>query len=262
MCGRGQIRVSGRGLGGAERWHLRQAKARPCASGVACKQERDLRGSWPAQLNDVRGIRQKLGERWGCPRRSGSGDPGCSGCPGSPCHLGGDHLLSPAGSAPPGPVPEGQIRVYSMRFCPYAERTRLVLKAKGIRWEGGRRLPSRLAPDPQNGGLCSAFCRISPQLHSLLFFKGRIAADSRALGQPDCLSIPRLGKAVSSVILVVCTWSLNTVEGVSALVPGFLIYWASPSPRGKGHNLTGQAEFWVNLLVSSKSLFAKPYYWK
>lgn len=36
------------------------------------------------------------------------------------------------GSAPPGPVPEGLIRLYSMRFCPFAERTRLVLKAKGI----------------------------------------------------------------------------------------------------------------------------------
>lgn len=41
--------------------------------------------------------------------------------------------LLPAGSAPPGPVPEGLIRVYSMRFCPFAERTRLVLKAKGIK---------------------------------------------------------------------------------------------------------------------------------
>ncbi|XP_011812726.1 PREDICTED: glutathione S-transferase omega-1 isoform X5 [Colobus angolensis palliatus] len=39
------------------------------------------------------------------------------------------------GSAPPGPVPEGSIRVYSMRFCPFAERTLLVLKAKGIRHE-------------------------------------------------------------------------------------------------------------------------------
>ncbi|XP_032279081.1 glutathione S-transferase omega-2 isoform X2 [Phoca vitulina] len=39
------------------------------------------------------------------------------------------------GSLPPGPVPEGQIRVYSMRFCPYAHRTRLVLRAKGIRHE-------------------------------------------------------------------------------------------------------------------------------
>ncbi|KAL2769302.1 glutathione S-transferase omega-1 isoform 1 [Daubentonia madagascariensis] len=39
------------------------------------------------------------------------------------------------GSAPPGPVPEGLIRVYSMRFCPFAERTLLVLKAKGIRHE-------------------------------------------------------------------------------------------------------------------------------
>ncbi|XP_054437444.1 glutathione S-transferase omega-1 [Pteronotus mesoamericanus] len=39
------------------------------------------------------------------------------------------------GSAPPGPVPEGLIRVYSMRFCPFAERTRLVLEAKGIKHE-------------------------------------------------------------------------------------------------------------------------------
>uniref|UniRef100_A0A8C7BBK9 Glutathione S-transferase omega n=1 Tax=Neovison vison TaxID=452646 RepID=A0A8C7BBK9_NEOVI len=39
------------------------------------------------------------------------------------------------GSLPPGPVPDGLIRVYSMRFCPYAHRTRLVLRAKGIRHE-------------------------------------------------------------------------------------------------------------------------------
>ncbi|XP_028631436.1 glutathione S-transferase omega-2 isoform X2 [Grammomys surdaster] len=39
------------------------------------------------------------------------------------------------GSCPPGPVPEGVIRIYSMRFCPYSHRTRLVLKAKGIRHE-------------------------------------------------------------------------------------------------------------------------------
>ncbi|XP_036919882.1 glutathione S-transferase omega-1 [Sturnira hondurensis] len=39
------------------------------------------------------------------------------------------------GSAPPGPVPEGLIRVYSMRFCPFAQRTRLVLEAKGIKYE-------------------------------------------------------------------------------------------------------------------------------
>ncbi|XP_010857697.1 PREDICTED: glutathione S-transferase omega-2 isoform X2 [Bison bison bison] len=39
------------------------------------------------------------------------------------------------GSIPPGPVPEGVIRLYSMRFCPYAHRTRLVLRAKGIRHE-------------------------------------------------------------------------------------------------------------------------------
>lgn len=39
----------------------------------------------------------------------------------------------PAGSAPPGPVPDGVVRVYSMRFCPFAQRTLLVLVAKGIR---------------------------------------------------------------------------------------------------------------------------------
>ncbi|NXY62159.1 GSTO1 transferase, partial [Callaeas wilsoni] len=41
----------------------------------------------------------------------------------------------PAGSAAPGPVPAGLIRLYSMRFCPYAQRTRLVLRAKGISHE-------------------------------------------------------------------------------------------------------------------------------
>ncbi|EGW13751.1 Glutathione S-transferase omega-1 [Cricetulus griseus] len=39
------------------------------------------------------------------------------------------------GSSPPGPVPEGLIRVYSMRFCPFAQRALMVLKAKGIRHE-------------------------------------------------------------------------------------------------------------------------------
>ncbi|XP_075894378.1 glutathione S-transferase omega-1-like [Nelusetta ayraudi] len=39
------------------------------------------------------------------------------------------------GSSAPGPVPEGQIRLYSMRFCPFAHRTRLVLSAKGIKHE-------------------------------------------------------------------------------------------------------------------------------
>ncbi|KAF6317242.1 glutathione S-transferase omega 2 [Rhinolophus ferrumequinum] len=39
------------------------------------------------------------------------------------------------GSVYPGPVPEGLIRIYSMRFCPYAHRTRLILRAKGIRHE-------------------------------------------------------------------------------------------------------------------------------
>ncbi|KAM9727706.1 glutathione S-transferase omega-1-like [Menidia menidia] len=37
------------------------------------------------------------------------------------------------GSAAPGPVPKDQIRIYSMRFCPFAQRTRLVLHAKGIK---------------------------------------------------------------------------------------------------------------------------------
>ncbi|XP_071605448.1 glutathione S-transferase omega-1-like [Heliangelus exortis] len=39
------------------------------------------------------------------------------------------------GSTAPGPVPEGLIRLYSMRFCPFAQRTRLVLRAKGISHE-------------------------------------------------------------------------------------------------------------------------------
>ncbi|XP_057590832.1 glutathione S-transferase omega-2 isoform X2 [Hippopotamus amphibius kiboko] len=39
------------------------------------------------------------------------------------------------GSPAPGPVSEGLIRLYSMRFCPYAHRTRLVLRAKGISHE-------------------------------------------------------------------------------------------------------------------------------
>ncbi|XP_040599187.1 glutathione S-transferase omega-1-like [Mesocricetus auratus] len=39
------------------------------------------------------------------------------------------------GSSPPGPVQEGLIRVYSMRFCPFAQRALMVLKAKGIRHE-------------------------------------------------------------------------------------------------------------------------------
>ncbi|XP_043845247.1 glutathione S-transferase omega-1-like [Dromiciops gliroides] len=39
------------------------------------------------------------------------------------------------GSAQPGPVPLGVIRMYSMRFCPFSQRTRLILKARGIKHE-------------------------------------------------------------------------------------------------------------------------------
>ncbi|KAM9323790.1 glutathione S-transferase omega-1-like [Gastrophryne carolinensis] len=39
------------------------------------------------------------------------------------------------GSKMPGPVPEGIIRVYSMRFCPFAHRARLILAAKRIKHE-------------------------------------------------------------------------------------------------------------------------------
>jgi len=39
------------------------------------------------------------------------------------------------GSAAPGPVPKDHIRLYSMRFCPFAQRARLVLHAKGIKHE-------------------------------------------------------------------------------------------------------------------------------
>ncbi|XP_057277062.1 glutathione S-transferase omega-1-like [Pezoporus wallicus] len=50
--------------------------------------------------------------------------------------MAGDHSRSLGkGSEAPGPVPEGVIRLYSMRFCPFAQRTRLVLRAKGISHE-------------------------------------------------------------------------------------------------------------------------------
>ncbi|KAJ7998099.1 hypothetical protein DPEC_G00219050 [Dallia pectoralis] len=39
------------------------------------------------------------------------------------------------GSCAPSPIPNGLIRIYSMRFCPFAQRTRLVLHAKGIKHE-------------------------------------------------------------------------------------------------------------------------------
>ncbi|KAF4105784.1 glutathione S-transferase omega-1-like [Onychostoma macrolepis] len=35
----------------------------------------------------------------------------------------------------PGAVPNGLIRLYSMRFCPFAQRARLVLTAKGVKHE-------------------------------------------------------------------------------------------------------------------------------
>uniref|UniRef100_A0A8D0KRL1 Glutathione S-transferase omega n=1 Tax=Strix occidentalis caurina TaxID=311401 RepID=A0A8D0KRL1_STROC len=50
--------------------------------------------------------------------------------------MAGEHSRSLGkGSAAPGPVAEGLIRLYSMRFCPFAQRTRLVLRAKGISHE-------------------------------------------------------------------------------------------------------------------------------
>uniref|UniRef100_A0A3B4BBR9 Glutathione S-transferase omega n=1 Tax=Periophthalmus magnuspinnatus TaxID=409849 RepID=A0A3B4BBR9_9GOBI len=51
------------------------------------------------------------------------------------CVVGGAFLPACLGSAPPGPVPKGHIRLFSMRFCPFAQRTRLVLNAKGIKHE-------------------------------------------------------------------------------------------------------------------------------
>ncbi|XP_032047166.1 glutathione S-transferase omega-1 [Aythya fuligula] len=50
--------------------------------------------------------------------------------------MAGEHSRSLGkGSTAPGAVPEGLIRLYSMRFCPFAQRTRLVLRAKGISYE-------------------------------------------------------------------------------------------------------------------------------
>ncbi|NP_001011256.1 glutathione S-transferase omega 1 isoform X1 [Xenopus tropicalis] len=39
------------------------------------------------------------------------------------------------GSPAPGPVPDGVIRAYIMRFCPFAQRAHLILVAKGIKHE-------------------------------------------------------------------------------------------------------------------------------
>uniref|UniRef100_A0A3B5LDU1 Glutathione S-transferase omega n=1 Tax=Xiphophorus couchianus TaxID=32473 RepID=A0A3B5LDU1_9TELE len=39
------------------------------------------------------------------------------------------------GSPAPGPVPKGQLHLYSMRFCPFAQRTRLALNSKGIKYD-------------------------------------------------------------------------------------------------------------------------------
>lgn len=39
------------------------------------------------------------------------------------------------GSPAPGPVPKDRLRLYSMRFCPFAQRARLVLHAKGIKFD-------------------------------------------------------------------------------------------------------------------------------
>lgn len=70
----------------------------------------------------------------GCRERDFPAARGRRGAGGPSSSLGRNHLpFSPAGSAPPGPVPEGLIRLYGMRFCPFAKRTLLVLKAKGIR---------------------------------------------------------------------------------------------------------------------------------
>lgn len=69
-------------------------------------------------------------------RRGVHGPLGVPGRRVTPSPRGLTGLCIPApctGSLPPGPVPEGLIRIYSMRFCPYAHRTRLVLRAKGIR---------------------------------------------------------------------------------------------------------------------------------
>uniref|UniRef100_A0A8C0TV33 Glutathione S-transferase omega-2 n=1 Tax=Canis lupus familiaris TaxID=9615 RepID=A0A8C0TV33_CANLF len=71
-------------------------------------------------------------------RRGVHGPLGVPGRRVTPSPRGLTGLCIPApctGSLPPGPVPEGLIRIYSMRFCPYAHRTRLVLRAKGIRHE-------------------------------------------------------------------------------------------------------------------------------
>ncbi|KAL7990629.1 hypothetical protein Chor_014059 [Crotalus horridus] len=51
------------------------------------------------------------------------------------CTVGSVFCLVAQRTLAPGPVPEGIICVYSMRHCPFAQRTLLVLKAKGINHE-------------------------------------------------------------------------------------------------------------------------------
>ncbi|XP_054936823.1 glutathione S-transferase omega-1 isoform X3 [Physeter macrocephalus] len=76
------------------------------------------------------GSARSLGKGEACPPRSAIRDPRR---PSDACWGQAAPERSHAGgSAPPGQVPEGLIRVYSMRFCPFAKRTLLVLKAKGI----------------------------------------------------------------------------------------------------------------------------------
>ncbi|KAG9461921.1 hypothetical protein GDO78_015395, partial [Eleutherodactylus coqui] len=51
------------------------------------------------------------------------------------CYLHTKLIYFVSGSADPGPVPDGVIRLYGMRFCPYVQRARLVLIFKEIKHE-------------------------------------------------------------------------------------------------------------------------------
>lgn len=133
---RGSSAAPGRegGKGGRERGgagHPSPRRAVPAALGQGGAEGHAriaVRGRSPSHRAGMSGDHSRsLGKG----KRRGAAERGLAG---RAVSAGGDSPSPlPAGSAAPGPVPAGLVRLYSMRFCPYAQRTRLVLRAKGVR---------------------------------------------------------------------------------------------------------------------------------